>query len=159
MDLVLEIVQRTLLSGEVESAAARIGALLLDDRRVEPALDAFVYDLARGVVASAPVQDPSDLTVYLVGLLHETRLVGSDMSEDELRAAVGPYADEIVSLEREGIAIALAESVLASGVVTGTADPDRAERVLLFGLYRRVLEAFGELTRVRRVDLLLVQSS
>lgn len=159
MELVLEIVQRTLLSGALDSAALRIAALVVGDPRVETAMDGFVFDLVNGTIASIPIRNTVDATAYVASLLRDTGTVGSDVPDADLFAAIGPSVDEIAAFPREGIARALVERLVTVDIVTSSVEIERVDRAVTFAFYRRALETSGALAAVRRVDLLLDQSS
>jgi hypothetical protein len=159
MDLVLEIVQRTLFSGALDSAAARITTFLFDDPRVGAAIDAFVYELVNGLVQNVPVQDPTDVTAWIIGLLRETGVVSPETPDRALEAVIGPIVEEILPLDREGIARALVERLLESELVTMVITPDRVDRVLTFALYRRVLETGQHLANIERLDIVFERAT
>lgn len=154
MDFVLEIVERTLLSGALDSAAARIVGFLLEDPRVGAAIDAFLYDLINGAIADVPVQDPADVTAWLIGLLRESGIVPPETPDRVLEGILTPIVEALLPLDREGIARALVDAILASDLVTDL-DGERVEKVLLFALYRRVLETGQHLAAIERVEFVL----
>ena len=155
MDLVLQIVQRTLFSGALDSAAARITTFLFEDPRVAEAIDAFLFDLIHGAIEEIPVQDPADITAWIIGLLRESGVVGPEVPDAILEAVIEPIVKEILPLDREGIAQALVDRVLESDAIAKIITPDRVEKVLMFALYRRVLETGQHLQSIESVDLLL----
>jgi hypothetical protein len=156
MDFVMEIVQRTLYSGALDSAAARITTFLFEDPRVSEAIDAFLFDLIHGALKDVPVQDPADVTTWIIGVLREAGLVDEGVPDAVLEAVIEPIVKELLPLDREGIAQALVDRLLDSDLVTSIS-PDRVELVLTFALYRRVLETGDHLHDIQRLDILLEQ--
>ena len=154
MDFVMEIVQRTLYSGALDSAAARITTFLFEDPRVADAIDGFLSDLIHGAIKDIPVQDPEDVTAWIIGLLREAELVDPGVPDSVLEAVIGPIVEKILPLDREGIAQALVDKLLESDLVTAIS-PDRVQAVLTFALYRRVLETGDHLHDIERLDILL----
>jgi hypothetical protein len=155
MDFVMEIVQRTLYSGALDSAAARITTFLFEDPRVVEAIDAFLFDLINGAIAEVPVQDPEDVTAWIIGVLREAGLVEPGVPDAVLEAVIQPIVEEILPLDREGIAQALVDRLLESDAISKIITPDRVERVLTFALYRRVFETGDHLHDIERLDILL----
>lgn len=155
MDFVMEIVQRTLFSGALDSAAARITTFLFEDPRVIEAIDTFLFDLIHGALKDVPVQDPADVTAWIIGVLREAGLVGEGVPDAVLEAVIEPIVKELLPLDREGIAQALVDRLLDSDAISKIITPDRVEAVLTFALYRRVLATGEHLHDIERLDILL----
>ncbi|HEX6765999.1 MAG TPA: hypothetical protein VF103_10990 [Polyangiaceae bacterium] len=155
MGLVFDIVGRTLLSGDLESPAARIAGLLLDDPRVPVATDAFVHSLVHGGITSVPIVDAADVTGYLAELLRESAVVGPEVSEGDLETELTPIAENVLGLDQAGIARALVDALAENELVTQGVSSERAGRVLDLALYRRALDESGATNGVNRLDLVL----
>ncbi|HEU5074018.1 MAG TPA: hypothetical protein VFU02_07590 [Polyangiaceae bacterium] len=154
MGLLLDIIEKTLFSGALDSAAARITELLFEDPRVSEAIDAFLYDLIHGAVADIPVQAPADVVAWLIELLKQSGIVPPEVPDTVLEAVLTPIVEELLPLDREGISRALVDRILESDLVTAIT-PDRVERVLTFVLYRRVLERGQTLDSIEQLDIVL----
>ena len=151
---VFDVIERTLFSGSLDSAASRIDTLLFEDPRVQSADDAFLFAFLHGEIPSIPVSDEADATRWMIGVLRQTGVAGTEQSNEELEGAVAPIVTEALGLDSVGLAGTVLERLLASGAVTEVIPAERAERVLRFALYRRMLEANPELASVGRVDIL-----
>jgi len=158
MGLVLDIVERTLFSGALNSPTARVSVFLLQDPRVVARTDGFLHDVIHGRVESIPVQNSDDATTWIIGLLRQTGVVAADVPDATLRPAIAPIVDDLLLLESEGITQALLDRLLATDLVTQVIAPDRVARVLPFALYHRVLDSDQLLASVRSLDILLVSS-
>ena len=134
-------------------AAARITTFLFEDPRVAEAIDAFLFDLIHGVLKEVPVQDPADVTTWIIGVLREAGIVEEGVPDAVLEAVIEPIVKEILPLDREGIAQALVDRLVES--ISAIITPDRLEAVLTFALYRRVLETGDHIHDIERLDILL----
>lgn len=154
MNFFLDIISATLYSGSLDSAAARVTEALLHDPRVIQALDQFVYDLVLGQIEQIPVQSPEDVTAWLILLLRQTELVPPQTPDSVLEAIITPIVEEILPLDREGIARTLVDRLAESDAIAGLSG-ERVEAVLTFALYRRALERGQELSGIERVTMVL----
>ncbi|HEY6725219.1 MAG TPA: hypothetical protein VI197_14390 [Polyangiaceae bacterium] len=154
MGLLLDIIEKTLFSGALDSAAAKITELLFEDPRVSQAIDAFLYDLIHGAIADIPAQDPADVVAWLSDVLRQSGIVGPEVPDAVLEAVLTPIVEELLPLDREGISQALVDKILESDLVTAIT-PDRVERVLSFVFYRRVLERGQTLDSIEQLDIVL----
>ena len=154
MGLLLDIIEKTLFSGALDSAAARITEFLFEDPRVSEAIDTFLYDLIHGAIADIPVQEPADVVTWLIELLKQSGIVGPEVPNAVLEAVLTPIVEELLPLDREGISQALVDKILESDLVTSITG-DRVERVLTFVFYRRVLERGQTLDSIEQLDIVL----
>lgn len=154
MGLLLDIIEKTLFSGALDSAAAKITEFLFEDPRVSEAIDTFLYDLIHGAIADIPVQEPADVVSWLIELLKQSGVVGPTVPDSVLEAVLTPIVEELLPLDREGISQALVDKILDSDLVTAIT-PDRVERVLTFVFYRRVLERGQTLDSIEQLDIVL----
>jgi len=154
MGLLLDIIEKTLFSGALDSAAARITEFLFEDPRVSDAIDTFLYDLINGKLADIPVQDPADVVSWLIDVLRQTGIVGPEVPDRILEEVLTPIVEELLPLDREGISEALVDKILESDLVTSLTG-ERVEKVLTFAFYRRVLERGQTLDSIEQLDIVL----
>ncbi len=154
MGFVMDVISATLYSGALDSAAARVSALLFEDARVEAAIDQFLFDFINGKVSAIPIQAPEDVTAWLIQLLKSTGIVDIDTPDRALEAIISPIVEELLPLDREALSNTLVDLILSSELVAKIT-PDRVEAVLRFALYRHALEKGQFLNSIQRVDMLL----
>ncbi len=154
MGFVLDIVQATLFSGALDSAAARVATFLFEDPRVKEALDQFVYDLVRGQLDRVPVSDPDDVTDWLIAVLKRSGLVPEATPDAVLRAVISPIVDDLLPLDRDNLAERLVDLIAGSDLGAAITE-ERVEAVFRFVLYREMLDIGQHLRNVRRIDMVL----
>lgn len=154
MGLLLDIIEKTLFSGALDSAAAKITEFLFEDPRVSEAIDTFLFELIHGQLEDIPVQETDDVVAWLIELLRQTEVVPPGVPDQVLEGVLTPIVEELFPLDREGISQALVDKLLESDLVTEIS-PDRVERVLAFVLYRRVLERGQTLDSIEQLDIVL----
>jgi len=154
MGLLLDIIEKTLFSGALDSAAGKITEFLFEDPRVSEAIDNFLFELIHGRLEDVPVQEPDDMVAWLIELLRQAEVVPPGVPDQVLEGVLTPIVEELLPLDREGISQALVDKLLDSELVTQIS-PDRVEKVLGFVLYRRVLERGETLDSIEQLDLVL----
>ena len=154
MGLLLDIIEKTLFSGALDSTAAKITEFLFEDPRVSEAIDTFLFELIHGRLEDVPVQEPDDVVAWLIELLRQSEVVPPGVPDQVLEGVLTPIVEELLPLDREGISQALVDKLLDSDLVTQIS-PERVEKVLGFVLYRRVLERGQTLDSIEQLDLVL----
>ena len=148
---VRDVVSQILARGDDDGAAAAFTDGLYRDASVASAVENFLSTTVHGDAGTGPAPEKAAATLY--GALAPSGVFEPTLDEDSVVEALAPMATELASLESGKLTNRLVDDLLDSDVLDATLMLDRAEQLIRYALYQRVLATTANLAAVERIEI------
>jgi len=146
------VVSRILAKGEPDGPAAAFTDGLYRDARVAGAVEDFLWTTVHGDAgAQAPETEAAASSLYDV--LAPSGVFEPTLDADDVATELEPIAERLVPLERGKLTNRLVSELLDSEALDATLTLERAEQMIRYALYEKVLATRENLGAVERIEL------
>ena len=145
LSFVCDVLTTVLVDGALDGAAAAVAEALSADPRVMSA--------SSSALAALATLDSEVAAEWLLAVLSPQGILDRTVAGDVLAERLRPVVKALASVERDALTDTLVSALLDAGVLAPTLSSERAEKVIRFVLYRKVLVTTQNLATIERIEL------
>jgi len=142
---VCDVLTTVLVDGALDSSAAAVADALSADARVTQA--------SSSELAALPTLDARVASEWLLDVLSPSGILDPSLAGDVIVDRLRPVVKALASAEPDALDDTLVAALLDANVLAPALSSERAEKVIRFVLYRKVLLATQNLASVERIEL------
>jgi hypothetical protein len=145
LTFVCDVLTTVLVDGALDGAAAAVAEALSADPRVMSA--------SSSALAALATLDSEVAAEWLLAVLSPQGVLDPTVAGDVLAERLLPVVKALASVERDALTDTLVSALLDANVLAPTLSSERAEKVIRFVLYRKVLVTTQNLATIERIEL------